>query len=79
VIAYGTPLVEDPDQVGDVDALGFDEALFCGQGQWRTQLRCTAIVDVPAGQLLDVVEGHDPSKPSRCLEATRRLARRDLL
>jgi transposase len=29
VIAYGTALVEHPDRIGDVDALGLDETLFC--------------------------------------------------
>ena len=50
VIAYGTPLVEDPDRIGEVDALGLDETLFCRQGRWRTQQWCTSIVDVSAGR-----------------------------
>ena len=37
VIAYGTALVEHSDRIGDVDALGLDETLFCRQGRWRTQ------------------------------------------
>src|SRR5690606_10502095 len=37
VIAYGTPLVEDPDRIGDVDALGLDETLFARLGRWRHQ------------------------------------------
>jgi transposase len=69
VIAYGSPLVEDSDRVGDVSALGLDETLFCRQGRWRTQLWCTSIVDVTAGQLLDVVEGRNATGPSAWLEA----------
>lgn len=37
MIAYGTPLVEDPERIGPVDALGLDETLFCRAGRWRTQ------------------------------------------
>ena len=37
VIAYGTPLVEDPDRIGEVTALGLDETQFCRWGRWRTQ------------------------------------------
>lgn len=39
VIAYGEALVEDPDRIGDVDALGLDETLFARVGRWRTQAR----------------------------------------
>jgi transposase len=57
VIAYGTPLVEDPARVGAVAAVGLDEVLFARQGPWRTQAWSTQIVDVHHGQLLDVIEG----------------------
>ena len=71
VIAYGTPLVDDPARIGEVDALGLDETLFCRQGRWRTQQWCTSIVDVSAGhtQLLDVVPGRSAAGPSGWLEA----------
>jgi transposase len=36
VAAYGTPLVEDPDRIGPVTALGLDETLFARTGRWRT-------------------------------------------
>jgi transposase len=70
VVAYGTPLVEDPDRVGAVDALGLDETLFCRRGRWRTQQWCTSIVDVSPGhtRLLDVVAGRSATGPSRWLE-----------
>ena len=57
VIAYGTPLVEDPARIGQVNAVGLDEVLFARQGRWRTQAWSTQIVDVHRGQLLDVIDG----------------------
>jgi transposase len=57
VIAYGTALVEHPDRIGAVDALGLDETLFARLGRWRTQAWSTSIVDVRQGQLLDVIPG----------------------
>jgi transposase len=57
VIAYGTPLIEDPARIGDVDALGLDETLFARLGRWRRQHWSTSIVDVRRGQLLDVIPG----------------------
>ena len=70
VAAYGTPLIEDPDRIGPVAALGLDETLFARTGRWRTQRWCTSIVDVgrPA-QLLDVVPGRTATGPSAWLEA----------
>jgi transposase len=71
VLSYGTPLVEDPNRIGAVTALGLDETLFCRRGRWRTQQWCTSIVDVSPGhtQLLDVVAGRSATGPSRWLEA----------
>ena len=57
VVHFGTPLIDDPNRYGLVDALGLDETLFCRQGRWRTQAWSTQIVDVGRGQLLDVVAG----------------------
>lgn len=68
VISYGTPLVEDPERIGEVTALGLDETLFARTGPRRIQSWCTSIVDVqrPA-QLLDVVEGRSSTAPSAWL------------
>lgn len=63
VAAYGQALVDDPDRFGDVAALGLDETLRCRLGQWRRQQWTTQIVDVGAGQLLDVVEGRSAAGP----------------
>jgi transposase len=59
VIAYGTRLVEDPERIGQVSALGLDETLFGKRGRWRIKQWSTSIVDVRGGRLLDVVEGRD--------------------
>ena len=83
VIAYGAPLVEDPARIGPVTALGLDETLFCRTGPWRRQLWCTSIVDVLAGQLLDVVAGRTAAGPTGWLlerdEAWRKAIRRGVL
>lgn len=69
VTAYGTPLIEHDDRVGEVHALGLDETLFARTGPKHTRAWCTSIVDVdrPA-QLLDVVEGRSSAAPTAWLE-----------
>ncbi len=69
VLAYGQALVDDPDRIGAVTALGLDETLFSRQGRWRRQYWSTSIVDVQAGRLLDVVEGRDAAGPAAWLAA----------
>jgi transposase len=70
VVAYGTPLIDDPDRIGPVTALGLDETLFARTGRWRTQRWCTSIVDVARpSQLLDVVAGRTAAGPSAWIEA----------
>jgi transposase len=64
VIAYGTALIDDdPDRIGEPTAIGLDETLFARVGPWRTLLWSTSIVNVRAGQLLDVVPGRDSKGP----------------
>ena len=67
VLAYGAKLVDDPDRIGSVTALGLDETLFVKRGKWRHKQWSTSIVDVRAGQLLDVVEGRDAAPATRWL------------
>jgi hypothetical protein len=69
VVAYGTVLVEDPDRIGVTNAVGLDETLFVREGPRRRQRWSTSIVDVQAGQLLDVVPGRDSVEPCRWLAA----------
>ncbi len=72
VVAYGSVLVDDPDRIGPVTALGLDETLFFKEGPWHTQRWATSIVDVAASggaRLLDVVPGRTASGPSAWLAA----------
>jgi transposase len=69
VIAYGTALVDDdPKRFGVVRALGLDEVLFVRVGPFRRQEFSTQMVDVGAGQLLDVVPGRSGAEPTAWLE-----------
>jgi transposase len=67
VVVIGEQLIDDPDRIGAVDALGLDETLFARVGRFRHQLWSTQIVDVGRGQLLDVVPGRDSAGPCRWL------------
>jgi hypothetical protein len=67
VVAVGEQLIDYPDRIGTVTALGLDETLFARVGRFRTQRWSTKIVDVRRGQLLDVVPGRDASGPCRWL------------
>jgi transposase len=69
VVVYGTPLIEDPDRFGAVTAVGLDETLFARVGPFRRQRWSTQIVDVAAGQLLDIVPGRDAVEPCRWFAA----------
>jgi len=69
VVAYGTPLVEDPARIGQVTAVGLDEVLFARQGPWRTQAWSTTIADVAGGQLLDIVPGRSATGACRWFDA----------
>lgn len=69
VAAYGQALIDDPARFGDVEAVGLDETLRCKTGRWRAQQWSTQIVDVNAGQLLDVVDGRDSTGPCEWLAA----------
>ena len=70
VVAVGEQLIDHPDRIGAVNALGLDETLFARVGRFRTQLWSTQIVDVRRGQLLDVVPRRSAVEPCRWL-ATR--------
>jgi transposase len=69
VVAYGEALVEQPGRFGDVGAVGLDEVLLCRRGRFRRLEFSTSIVDVEAGQLLDVVPGRSGREPARWLES----------
>lgn len=65
VVLFGTPLIDDPNRIKAVTAVGLDETLFARTGMFRERLWSTQIVDVRCGQLLDVVEGRDGHAAAR--------------
>ena len=68
VVAYGEVLIADPERFEEVSALGLDEVLFVRVGTYRTPTFSTQLVDVEAGQFLDVVEGRKAEEPKAWLE-----------
>ncbi len=69
VIAYGTPLIDDPERIGPVAALGLDETLFRKTGQFRTKEWATSIVGVNTPtQLLDMIEGRTAKPATEWIE-----------
>lgn len=61
VTTHGTPLVEDPDRVGDVASLGVDETSFLKANRHHPTVYATGLVDTEAGILIDMVEGNTAS------------------
>ena len=57
VLAYGSALIDHPDRFDDVKALGLDETAFVRLAPYFRTNFITSIVDVGAGQLLDIVPG----------------------
>ena len=57
VLAYGSALIDHPDRFDDVKALGLDETAFVRLAPYFRTNFITSIVDVGAGQLLDIVKG----------------------
>lgn len=54
---YGTPLIEDPDRIGAVSALGLDETAWQRANATRHTQFVTGFVDIIGGRLLDIVAG----------------------
>ena len=59
VQAYGEALLDDPERIGEVNALGLDETLFVRRGERHHKHWATSIVDVRRGALLDMIEGRN--------------------
>lgn len=68
VIAFGRVLVDDPERFSTVAALGVDDVLFVRAGEHRIQRWATHLVDVRAGQILDVVEGRDTAQAAEWID-----------
>jgi transposase len=64
VVTYGEALLKaDEDRFSSVRALGLDEVLMVRVGPYHRQHFSTQIVDVRAGQLLDIVPGRRSAGP----------------
>ncbi len=68
VLAYGQLLVDDPDRIGEVSALGMDETLFNHSGAYRTQQWATTFADVAGHRLIDITQGKDAESVISWLE-----------
>ena len=65
---WGEALLEaDTERISAVAALGLDEHLMWRRGRFRTKAWATGIVDVGAGQLLDIVPGRTAKAPAAWL------------
>jgi transposase len=79
---YGTPLVEDPTRLGEVEALGLDETAFLRARPAHPTLYVTGLVDLHRHRLLDVVPGRSGAgvrnwlgrRPAGWLEAVEAVA-----
>lgn len=58
VVAHGTPLVDDPNRVGEVTQLGVDETSFLKANRSHPTIYATGLVDTQAGVLIDMVRGN---------------------
>ena len=58
VIEHGTPLVDDPDRVGPVRQLGVDETTYLSASRSHSTIYASALVDLEAKVLIDMVEGN---------------------
>jgi transposase len=58
VVLHGTPLVEDPDRVGSVRAMGIDETSFLSANREHSTVYVTGMVDLDRRRLIDMVEGN---------------------
>ncbi len=55
---HGTPLVDDPNRVGEVTALGIDETSFLRANKEHPTLYATGLVDLNHRIIIDMVEGN---------------------
>lgn len=58
VVEHGTPLVDAPDRVGEVRALGIDETSFLKADRTHATVYATGLVDLDRRVLVDMVEGN---------------------
>jgi transposase len=65
---HGRRLVEDPNRVGDVTALGVDETSFLRATREHPTIYATGLVDLDAPILIDLVEGNGAADLRRWLD-----------
>jgi transposase len=58
VTEHGTPLVDDPDRIGEVRQLGVDETSFLTANRWHPTVYATGMVDLEARIVIDMVPGN---------------------
>ena len=58
VVLHGTPLVEDPERVKKVRALGIDETSFLSATREHRTIYVTGLVDLDRKRIIDMVEGN---------------------
>jgi len=68
VVAHGTPLVEDPERVGWVRALGIDETSFLSATREHHTIYATGLVDLDEPKVIDMVEGNGAADLRRWFE-----------
>lgn len=59
VTRHGTPLVDDPERLAGVSALGIDEHKMLSASRTHNTAFATSFVDIARGRLLDVVPGRN--------------------
>src|SRR5215207_6951251 len=59
VVLYGTPLVADPARLGGVEAIGVDETKWLAAKAKAPTRWASAVVDVKAPRVLDMLEGRN--------------------
>ena len=57
VIEYGSALIEHPDRIEGVAAVGVDETAFARANPIRSTVFATGIVDLHRGKLIDIIPG----------------------
>ena len=66
---HGEPLVNDPDRIGMVTALGVDETTFLAANREHPTLFATGMVDLRRRVVIDVVEGNSGEDLGSWLDA----------
>ena len=68
---YGTPLVEDPERIGEVRSLGIDETAFLRANAEHHTSFVTGFVNLERHMLIDMIEGN------RAIDVSRWLSRQE--